>query len=68
MSHMVRWPERLDLAELFDPDTTREPLPLLCCANCQKSDAKLSACRGCHAVRYCGKACQVAQWGEHKAV
>ena len=64
-----RWrPDRPDLAALFDPDGVQEPLPPPCCANCQKSgiDVKLSACAGCHRIRYCSKVCQRAHWQEHK--
>jgi hypothetical protein len=36
------------------------------CASCNSPDAE-NVCSGCHAVHYCGKACQHAHWGTHKA-
>jgi ankyrin repeat protein len=60
------WPDRPELASLFDPDAVHEPYTPPCCAGCQKSDIKLSACAQRHAVRYCGGACQRAHWREHK--
>ena len=38
-----------------------------CCSACGTVAADLKACR-CKAVRYCGKACQVADWPTHKLV
>jgi len=61
------WPDRPELAALFDPDAVQEPLTLPCCAGCQKSGIKLRACSNCHAVRYCSTACQRAHWRAHKA-
>jgi hypothetical protein len=29
--------------------------------------SKLKECTGCRSVRYCGTACQVADWANHKA-
>ena len=60
------WPEKPELAALFDPDTVQEPLKSPCCANCQKSGIWLSACSRCHAVRYCSTACQAANRRAHK--
>jgi hypothetical protein len=61
------WPDRPELAAVFDPGAVQEPLDMPCCANCQKSGIKLSACSKCHAVRYCSTACQRAHWRAHKA-
>ena len=60
------WPERPELAALFDPGAVQEPFTPPCCAGCQKSGIKLSACSKCHAVRYCSTACQRAHWRAHK--
>ena len=59
------WPEKAELAALFDP-SEREPFAPPCCAACQKTNCKLSACSKCHAVRYCSTACQRAHWRAHK--
>jgi MYND finger len=59
------WPEKPELAALFD-GAVQEKLTPPCCANCQKSGNKLSACSKCHAVRYCSTACQTAHWRAHK--
>jgi ankyrin repeat protein len=59
-------PEKPELAAVFDPDAILEPFTQPCCANCQKSGCKLSACSKCHAVRYCSTACQRAHWRAHK--
>ena len=61
------WPERPELAALFDPGAVQEPFAPPCCAGCQKTGIKLSACSKCHAVRYCSTACQRAHWRAHKA-
>jgi ankyrin repeat protein len=60
------WPDRPELAALFDPGAMQEPLTPPCCSSCQKSGVKLSACSKCHAVRYCSTACQRAHWRAHK--
>ena len=60
------WPERPELAALFHTGAVQEPFTPPCCANCQKSGIKLSACSKCHAVRYCCSACQRAHWHAHK--
>jgi len=62
----INWPDRPELAALFDPGAVQEPFTPPCCANCQKSGVKLSACSKCHAVRYCSTACQRAHWRAHK--
>jgi Ankyrin repeats (3 copies)/MYND finger len=62
------WPDRPELAALFDPDAMQEPLVPPCCAGCQKGGMKLRACSTCHAVRYCSTACQRAHWRAHKPV
>lgn len=46
-------PERLALRELRN---TRS------CRHCCKSGVKLSACKVCNSVSYCGRECQVADW------
>jgi Ankyrin repeats (3 copies)/MYND finger len=61
------WPERPELAALFDPGAIQEPFTPPCCVNCQKSGIKLSACSKCHAAQYCSTACQRAHWRAHKA-
>ena len=61
------WPDKPELAALFDSGAVHEPLAPPCCANCQKSGGKLSACSKCHAVRYWSTACQRAHWQAHKA-
>jgi len=60
------WPERPELAALFDPGAVQEPFAPPCCAGCQKTGIKLSACSKCHAVRYCSTVCQRAHWRAHK--
>ena len=60
-----RWPDKPELAALFDPGAVHEPLPPPCCANCQYIGAGLRACAKCHAVPYCGMACHKAH--RHKA-
>jgi hypothetical protein len=60
------WPDRPELAALFDPGAVQEPFTPPCCASCQKSGIKLRACSKCHAVRYCSTACQRAHWRAHK--
>jgi ankyrin repeat protein len=60
------WPDKLELAAVFDPDAVQEPFTPPCCASCQKSGIKLRACSKCHAVRYCSTACQRAHWRAHK--
>jgi ankyrin repeat protein len=60
------WPEKPELAAVFDPGAVQEPLTPSCCASCQTTDCKLSACSKCHAVRYCSTACQRAHWRAHK--
>ena len=62
----IWWPDRPELAALFDPGTMQEPLAPPCCANCQKSGIKLRACSKCHAALYCSTACQRAHWRAHK--
>jgi ankyrin repeat protein len=54
------WRDRPELAALFDPGAVQEPFTPPCCASCQKSGIKLRACSKCHAVWYCGTACQRA--------
>jgi hypothetical protein len=61
------WPDRPELAVVFDPGAVQEPFTPPCCASCQKSGTKLRACSKCHAVRYCSIACQRAHWHAHKA-
>ena len=60
------WPDRHELAAMFEPGGLHEPLTPPSCANCQTSGIKLSACSKCHAVRYCSTACQRAHWRSHK--
>ena len=60
------WPNRPELAAVFDPAAVQEPFTPPCCASCQKSGIKLRACSKCHAVRYCSTACQRAHWRAHK--
>jgi ankyrin repeat protein len=60
------WPEKPELAALFDPDALQEPFTPPCCANCLKGDIKLRACSTCHAAQYCSTACQRAHWRAHK--
>jgi MYND finger/Ankyrin repeats (3 copies) len=60
------WPEKPELAAVFDPGAVQEPFTPPCCASCQKSGIKLRACSKCHAVRYCSTACQRAHWRSHK--
>jgi Ankyrin repeats (3 copies)/MYND finger/Ankyrin repeats (many copies) len=60
------WPERPELAALFDPGAMQEPFTPPCCANCQKSGIKLRACSKCHAAQYCSTACQRLHWRAHK--
>jgi len=62
----IWWPDRLELAALFDPSAVQEPFTPPCCANCQKSGIKLRACSKCHAAQYCSTACQRAHWKQHK--
>jgi MYND finger len=62
------WPEKPELAALFDPDAVQEPFAPPCCANCQNSGIKLRACSKCHAAQYCSTACQRAHWRAHKSV
>ena len=38
------------------------------CANCGKGSVPLMLCGRCKAIRYCGRTCQVAHFGEHKAI
>ena len=63
---LTNWPDKPELAALFDPIAVHEPLPPPCCANCQYSGAGLRACAKCHAVRYCGMECHKAHWRVHK--
>lgn len=37
------------------------------CAKCEKASAQLMLCGRCKTVAYCGRACQVAHYKEHKA-
>jgi MYND finger/Ankyrin repeats (3 copies) len=60
------WPDRPELAALFDPGAVQEPFTPPFCASCQKSGVKLRACSKCQAVRYCSTACQRAHWRAHK--
>jgi hypothetical protein len=60
------WPDKPELAALFDPDAVQEPFTPPCCASCQKSGVRLRTCSTCHAVRYCSTACQRAHWQAHK--
>jgi MYND finger/Ankyrin repeats (3 copies)/Ankyrin repeats (many copies) len=60
------WPDRPELAAVFDPGAMQEPFTPPCCANCQKSGIKLRACSKCHAAQYCSTACQRAHWRAHK--
>ncbi len=39
----------------------------ICCQNCAKTE-QLQRCTVCKEVWYCGRACQVAAWAEHKIV
>jgi hypothetical protein len=50
----------------------RADATLTACAGCgitakMLHDCKLKECSRCRSVRYCGKACQVADWPVHKA-
>jgi ankyrin repeat protein len=47
------------------PTTTPHAMELEPCAHCGAPDAP-NFCSGCRAVRYCGAACQRADWREHK--
>ncbi|KAK5629072.1 hypothetical protein RRF57_004787 [Xylaria bambusicola] len=38
------------------------------CANCGKDSVKLMLCARCKGVMYCGRTCQVAHFGKHKAI
>ncbi|KAF2001546.1 SET domain-containing protein [Amniculicola lignicola CBS 123094] len=38
------------------------------CAKCKKVSVQLMRCGRCNAVMYCGRACQVAHYREHKAM
>jgi hypothetical protein len=38
------------------------------CAACGATGSQLTRCSGCDKVYYCGKACQMSDWGGHKAV
>jgi len=38
------------------------------CANCGKVSVPLMLCGRCKAIRYCGRACQVAHFSEHKGI
>jgi len=60
------WPEKPELAALFDPGAVQETFTPPCCASCQKSGIKLRACSKCHAAQYFGTACQTAHWRAHK--
>jgi ankyrin repeat protein len=60
------WPDRPEVAALFDSEAGQEPFAPPCCANCQKSGIKLRACSKCHAAQYCSSACQRAHWRAHK--
>ena len=62
----ILWPDRPELAALFDAEAVQEPLELPSCAHCQKSGVKLKACSKCHAAQYCSTACQRAHWRAHK--
>jgi len=62
------WPDRPELAAIFEPGAVIEPLQPPCCANCQMTVCKLSACAKCHIVRYCSSACGREHWGQHKGV
>jgi ankyrin repeat protein len=61
------WPDKPELAALFDPDAVQEPFTPPCCASCQKSGVRLRACSNCHAAQYCSKACQRTHWRAHKS-
>ena len=60
------WPDKPELAAVFDPNAVQEPFTAPCCANCQKSGIKLRDCSKCHAAQYCSTACQRAHWRAHK--
>jgi ankyrin repeat protein len=62
----ILWPEKPELAAVFDPGAVQEPFTPPSCANCQKSGIKLRACSKCHAAQYCSSACQRAHWRAHK--
>ena len=36
------------------------------CANCERTNPKMSSCARCGLVFYCGKDCQGAHWKDHK--
>lgn len=38
------------------------------CSKCHRRDAELMACGTCREIRYCGAACQKADWAAHKIV
>ena len=38
------------------------------CANCRKDSVRLMLCGRCRAIMYCGRTCQVAHFGKHKAI
>ncbi|KAL5087702.1 hypothetical protein Trisim1_007567 [Trichoderma cf. simile WF8] len=42
--------------------------PLHWCANCGKDSVPLMLCGRCKGVMYCGRACQVAHFKQHKAI
>jgi MYND finger/Ankyrin repeats (3 copies)/Ankyrin repeats (many copies)/Ankyrin repeat len=62
----IWWPEKPELAAVFDPGAVQESFTPPCCAHCQKSGIKLRACSKCHAAQYCSTACQRAHWRAHK--
>ena len=49
-------------------ESEHDSLPILTqCANCGKDSEQLMFCSRCRAIKYCGRACQVAHFKEHKA-
>lgn len=47
-------------------ENTGSPVPTQC-ANCGKDSVPLKLCGRCKSVVYCGRTCQVAHFGKHKA-
>ncbi|EFY89580.1 putative histone-lysine N-methyltransferase [Metarhizium acridum CQMa 102] len=56
------------LAAVESGSSPETPLPAPAqCANCGKGPGQLMLCGRCEAVMYCGRACQVAHFKDHKA-
>ena len=42
-------------------------IPVVTCASCRAKDPT-KRCTSCKKVKYCNRECQMAHWGQHKAV